>query len=279
MVKRATKEELEEYFKNYKDVPYFYTSAATADVYQGNKDSWLTFFNGNLVLLPYKLRRRATFLAPLEDINLDEVAIATKCRTAYIIGIARVPNYIGYKRYDLVSNIIYDTHKLAHNYDNYLTTRGCSYLNKNERECEFSTIESYIDDCETVLSNWAINNDNKKNYYDRDIRAFNWIGRKDVFSFMAWRNEVPTAFSMYVRHPHERTMALQLFEKSLNYKNQPGGYNETSKWMLIKCSKYLLHNGMTEINAGSPNSYGGDLKRYKDQFKSREIRMPIWKTI
>ena len=158
---------------------------------------------------------------------------------------------------------------------NYLSSRSRSNLRKNSKECVFREVQcSDADNIDAILKIWAIEKSirdgasigNMKDSILKDVM----INAKKfgVHAFIGLRDKLPISLTLLAPiHKHPDTVSV-ITCKSLNYSSQPGGYNETSVWELLRTCEACISMRVNYMNVSGYDNI--NLKYHKDKFADLE---------
>ncbi len=153
-----------------------------------------------------------------------------------------------------------------------LNSRSCTSFNKNNRECTLMLGgPEHVHYFEEVQSEWQRVAEKKgidTGALRKDRICFSWLENRanQLTCFIGLRGEKPVSYTFLTRLPFKPEVASLLATKSLNYREQAGGYNETAVWELYRVCIEAEKLGIRFINASGTNN-GDNLSRFKDKFR------------
>lgn len=184
--------------------------------------------------------------------------------------------------------IIYDCRQIAEDYTSALNTgksrflhkRSVSVLRKNARDCRVRDMEAGDSmDIDKVITEWSLGKkdaDSLNLQKDREVLpvALHRAGCA-VVADIVYRGRLPVSISLIAGTPAHPDFGSQIVSKSLNYKTQEGGYNETSVWHLYQTCARCLEQGIHYINASGYDSADSTLGEFKLRFSRPDLNFEV----
>lgn len=160
-----------------------------------------------------------------------------------------------------------------------LNNRSLSTLRKNHRELTTFKIEKkHLDDLYKILELWG-DKAKKRGVYtlgvEKDQVCFNLINKNlpDLVGWISYRGDYPVGYNIITTLPKNSTCAVLIGSKSLNYKEQPGGYNETSLYTLIRLLNELNTIGVRLLNLSGGADQHSPLYKFKKKFSNSTVQI------
>lgn len=182
-----------------------------------------------------------------------------------------------YKCEDVYNRLSID---ILDNKELIVSRREREYLIKNIKECIFREVN--IDDSEnirSVIDLWKNGPAGlKKNLrIQKDIETIPWALKGDTYNtraFLGFRGSMPVSYTFLALLPGYPNIMTQIVSKALNYKSQPGGYNNTSTWEIYESCKWCYLNGIEYINS-SGTSYNSTHRKFKNKFSCSDLDFEV----
>lgn len=158
--------------------------------------------------------------------------------------------------------------------DAFLSSRSTATLKKNLKEIEFRKVHSDdLDAIHLIIDQWATKaiergfstSGIKK---DLNILDFYFDSETEIIGQIGYRSEHPVCFSFATPLKSHADFATLLACKSLNYKSQMGGYNETTICNMINlCHTLKQEYAISCLNTGG-NIDGSSLSKFKQRLNT-----------
>lgn len=238
--------------------------------------------SGHLVLLVEGSVNAGVVIAPKTHNGVDEICSRLKKNgTDHVL--VHVPGYEindgRYKIWRQYLQVLYDcsiiTKQISSDVTEHTThilgSRSRTSFKKNSRECVLRPggavdYDHYL----KVMKEWerhAAEKGESTGAVSKDMNCFDWsVRHSEVQGFIGFRGDLPVSYSFITQLPGNREVASILATKSLNYRCQEGGYNETSVWELSRVCSEAQQRGIRYLN-----SSGTDNKEGLSSFKKRFI--------
>ena len=160
-----------------------------------------------------------------------------------------------------------------------LNQRSISTLKKNYRELTTFRIDKHhSEDLQKILGIWSSTAKERGVYSDgieKDRICFDLIENDfpNLFGWISYRKDFPVAYNIVTTLPKNITCAVLIASKSLNYKKQPGGYNETSAYSMIRLLDELYKNGVHSLNLSGGSNKHSSLDAFKKKFGGSTVKV------
>lgn len=178
---------------------------------------------------------------------------------------------------------VYNVAHIANHPEMFFNKRAMTTLRKLEREVEWRlwTPED-VGQMSEIVVQWRALNEKKQRQLaiTRDYKAIKSVERlysessqeyyrRETPVFIGFREGYPVTMHIldriYATTPGEKWVA-QIVEKSLNYREQPGGAYGMADFNLVMTCRALHEMGYSYINAGGFDGGGWGLPKHKERF-------------
>lgn len=178
---------------------------------------------------------------------------------------------------------VYNVARIANHPEEFFNKRAMTTLRKLEREVEWRRLTAEDEgQMNEIVKQWRAVNEKKQRQLaiTRDLKAIRAMEHRAGFvapveweemspTFIGYRDGHPVTMHIldriYATTPGER-WAAQIVEKSLNYREQPGGAYGMADFNLVMTCRALHEMGYSYINAGGFDGGGWGLPQHKERF-------------
>ncbi|MCH2231154.1 MAG: hypothetical protein MK105_12500 [Crocinitomicaceae bacterium] len=285
-----------EKYSSYYDFPYnapvsYYNIFSLCNKYlkaQLKRDTklYMNISSDNILTLIDEKAEHVTLVHPKA-----EKAVKSTVEGLVADGVKRIslhsPNFVPGEEYSIeqtFEQVLLDCHTADVNSEHNnellrerLSKRSFANYRKNNREIRVEEISSSnISDLEKITDIWnkrAISRNVDTRSVFKDYLAIDLLkkGNKNLIGLIGYRGSNPVSFNIVTRMSFNPTVAVLLSSKSLNYKDQPGGYNETSVHSYIKLGEFLGQIGVSSLNLSGGNNTSSSLYSFKLNLGSHSI--------
>ncbi|MCB0745931.1 MAG: hypothetical protein KDC90_00575, partial [Ignavibacteriae bacterium] len=155
-----------------------------------------------------------------------------------------------------------------------LPSRMIQNYRHNRKLVTFNKIEEkHAKDLLSIIHFWKIKAQSKGRNYSAIVKDLIYIdfyfdNPENLLGYIFYRGVHPVSFAIVTVLPSGEHTATLLSTKSLNYKSQPGGRNETSVYSLVALSHELNKMNLKYLNLSGGRNVGSSTHQFKSKVSS-----------